>query len=138
MHARPLPEKLNLERPELIEEIHREYVLAGADVITADTFGANAAKAGELSDELIRAGVEIARKAADGRFVALDLGPTGKMLEPVGTMTFEEAYDVYARAVRAGRDADVVLVETMSDLAELRAGPGSRRGRTATCPSSRA
>ena len=117
----PLPEKLNLERPELIEEIHREYVLAGADVITADTFGANAAKAGELSDELIRAGVDIARKAADGRFVALDLGPTGKMLEPVGTMTFEEAYDVYARAVRAGRDADVVLVETMSDIAELRA-----------------
>ena len=89
-----LPERLNEERPELIADIHRAYLDAGADVITANTFGANPLKAGskELSDRLIRAGVALARKVAKDKFVALDIGPSGRLLEPMGSMTFEEAY----------------------------------------------
>lgn len=116
-----LPEKLNLTSPDVIADIHREYAAAGADVITANTFGANRAKAGELSDELIRAAVRIARSAAPDRFVALDIGPTGRLAEPAGDMTFDEAYDVFASAVRAGSEADLILIETMSDMTELRA-----------------
>ena len=116
-----LPEKLNLEQPELIAEIHREYAAAGADVITANTFGANAAKAGALSDELIRAAVKIAKNAAPDRYIALDIGPTGRLAEPAGDMSFDEAYDIFAAAVKAGEDADVILIETMSDMTELRA-----------------
>ena len=116
-----LPEKLNLTSPDVIADIHREYAAAGADVITANTFGANRAKAGELSDELIRAAVRIARSAAPDRFVALDIGPTGRLAEPAGDMTFDEAYDVFAAAVRAGSEADLILIETMSDMTELRA-----------------
>ena len=116
-----LPEKLVLTSPEVFAGIHRAYAAAGADVISTATFGANAAKAGELSDGIISAAVKLARDSAPGKLIALDLGPTGQMLEPLGTMTFDQAYDVYRRAVVAGKDADLVLVETMSDLAELRA-----------------
>lgn len=120
-----VPEILNLERPELIAEIHREYALAGADVLTANTFGANELKAGgrELSEKLIRAGVEIAKKEAAGKFVALDVGPIGRLLEPMGSLTFDEAYDIFARQLKAGEEAgaDVILIETMTDLAELKA-----------------
>lgn len=118
-----VPEKLNLERPELILQIHREYAEAGADVITANTFGANEIKAGsrELADSLIRAGVALARQAAGERFVALDIGPLGKLLSPMGELTFQQAYDAFAHAVEAGKGADVILIETMSDLQELRA-----------------
>lgn len=116
-----VPEMLVLTDPEPVKAIHRAYAEAGADVISTDTFGANILKAGERSDEIIRAAVKIAREAAPDKIIALDLGPTGQMAEPVGTMTFEEAYDAYARAVRAGNEADVILIETMSDLTELRA-----------------
>ena len=119
-----LPELLNLERPELIRSIHEEYAAAGADVITANTFGANAVKTGDadLSDKLVRAAVRIAREAAKDKFVALDIGPTGKLLAPAGELTFEQAYDAFARMVEAGKDGcDLVLIETMSDLGELRA-----------------
>ena len=119
-----VPERLNLERPALIEQIHREYAAAGADVITANTFGANEKKVGsrELAEELVRAGVRLARRAAPDRFVALDIGPIGMLLEPMGSLTFEEAYEIFARAVEAGKaEADLVLIETMADLQELRA-----------------
>ena len=116
-----LPEKLVLSSPEVFSDIHRAYAAAGADVISTATFGANAAKAGNLSDDIIRAAVKLARESAPGKYIALDLGPTGQMLEPLGTMTFDEAYDVYRRAVVAGSKADLILIETMSDLAELRA-----------------
>ena len=118
-----LPERLNLEDPALIAGIHRDYAAAGADVITANTFGANEAKTGDaaLTEELVRAAVRLAREAAPGKFVALDIGPTGHMLEPMGSMTFEQAYGVFARMVEAGKEADVILIETMSDLQELRA-----------------
>lgn len=116
-----LPEKLNLKRPDVVSAIHREYAEAGADVITANTFGANRAKAGELSDELIRSAVSLARSAAPDKYIALDIGPTGRLAEPAGDMTFGEAYDIFSAAVRAGKDADVILIETMSDMTELRA-----------------
>ena len=116
-----VPERLNLTCPELIAEIHREYAAAGADVISANTFGANGAKAGADSDKLIAAAVNIARSAAPDKFVALDLGPTGLLAEPVGTSSFEELYDIFASAVKAGSGADLILIETMSDMTELRA-----------------
>ena len=116
-----VPEMLVLTDPEPVKAIHRAYAEAGADVISTDTFGANILKAGEKSDDIIRAAVKIAREAAPDKIIALDLGPTGQMAEPVGTMTFEDAYNAYARAVKAGSEADVVLIETMSDLTELRA-----------------
>ena len=122
-NAGPVPEKLNIERPEVIAEIHREYAEAGADIITANTFGANEIKAGsrELADALIRAGVDVARRAAPGKFVALDIGPLGRLLEPMGDISFRQAYEAYAHAVEAGKGADLILIETMSDLQELRA-----------------
>ncbi len=118
-----VPELLNLERPELIAEIHRAYAKAGADVITANTFGANEKKTGSaaLSEKLIKAAVDIARKEAGGRFVALDIGPIGQLLEPMGSLTFGEAYEIFARQMQAGKGADLILIETMTDLAELKA-----------------
>ena len=118
-----VPEKLNLDAPQLIAEIHRDYAAAGADVITANTFGANEIKIGsrELADELIRAGVEVAKKSAVGKFVALDIGPLGRLLEPMGDISFEQAYEAYAHAVEAGKNADLIIIETMADLQELRA-----------------
>ena len=134
-HAGTIPEQLNLENPALIAEIHRAYVQAGADVITANTFGANEIKVGsrERSRQLIRAAIDIARKQADAAidiarkqadaaFVALDVGPIGKLLQPMGELSFEQAYSVFADVVNAGKEgADLVLIETMADLQELRA-----------------
>ena len=119
-----LPERLNEERPQLIREIHRAYLDAGADVITANTFGANPLKAGskELSARLVRAGVQLARKEAGKKFVALDIGPSGRLLEPMGSLTFEAAYECFADVVDAGKEgADLILIETMADLQEMRA-----------------
>ncbi len=118
-----VPEFLNIEQPDLIGEIHREYAAAGADVISANTFGANEKKAGsrELAQKLVRAGIEIARREAAGKFVALDIGPLGQLLEPMGTLSFSEAYSCFANVVDAGKGADLILIETMSDLNELRA-----------------
>ena len=116
-----LPERLNIERPDVIRQIHRRYAEAGADVITANTFGANPLKAGERAEELIRAAVRLARESAPDKFIALDVGPTGRLAEPAGDMTFEEAYASFAAVIRAGADADAILIETMSDMTELRA-----------------
>ena len=118
-----VPERLNLTDPERIARIHRAYAQAGADVITANTFGANEKKLGSREEcgRAVRAAVAIAREAAEGRFVALDIGPIGQLLEPMGTLTFDEAYDIFAHVVEAGKDADLILIETMADLAELKA-----------------
>ena len=116
------PELLNLEDPALVEEIHRAYVGAGSDVIYANTFGANRLKMPHgKAESIVRAGVEIARRAAGDKFVALDIGPTGALCEPLGSMTFDEAYAVFAEVVKAGAGADLIVIETMSDLTELRA-----------------
>ena len=120
-----VPEEINLTQPQLAADIHRAYAAAGADVITADTFGANEKKAGSAkrAEELIEAGVRLAKEAAPGKFIALDIGPIGMLLEPMGTLSFEEAYQIFARTVEAGAraGADLVLIETMADLQELRA-----------------
>ena len=120
-----LPEILNLERPDAIEAIHRAYAAAGADVITANTFGANEYKAGgrEQSAKLVHAAVQIARRAAGDKFVALDIGPLGRLLEPMGSLTFDAAYAAFAAMAKAGEaaGADLAVVETMADLGELKA-----------------
>ena len=116
------PELLNLEDPALVEEIHRAYVEAGSDVVYANPFGANRLKMPHgKAESIVRAGVEIARRAAGDKFVALDIGPTGALCEPLGSMTFDEAYAVFAEVVKAGAGADLIVIETMSDLTELRA-----------------
>ena len=120
-----VPELLNLTDPEAIMRIHRMYVDSGSDIIYANTFGANRyklANTGHSVDEVVSAGVENAKKAAAGKaLVALDLGPIGQLLEPAGTLKFEEAYEVYKELVLAGKNADVIVIETMTDLYEVKA-----------------
>ena len=121
-----LPETWNLTRPEDVQAIHEAYLAAGADVVTTNTFGANALKYGEDAAAVVRAGVEIARAAvrkAGRGLVALDLGPTGRLLRPYGDLDFADAVALYAQAAEAGRaaGADLALVETMSDAYELKA-----------------
>ncbi|MBR1530747.1 MAG: homocysteine S-methyltransferase family protein, partial [Eubacterium sp.] len=117
--AGELPEELNIKEPERVFAVHEAYAKAGADIITANTFGANCLKY-DNADELIKAGVALAKKA--GKKVALDLGPTGKLLKPLGDLAFEDCVEVYAKAVRAGaKDADLVLIETMGDTYEIKA-----------------
>ena len=120
------PETLNIEKPEWLIDIHRQYIDAGADIIYANTFGANRYKLGECGygvEEAIGAAIENA-KAARGEkdvLIALDIGPIGQLLEPAGTLSFEEAYDIFKEAVIAGKDCDVIVFETMTDLYELKA-----------------
>lgn len=121
-----LPETWNLSKPEELLAIHKEYLEAGADIILANTFGANRFKYDNLQ-EIVEAAVKNAKKAVAecGRnaYVALDLGPTGKLLKPMGTLDFEEAVSVYAEVVKIGAaaGADLILIETMSDTYELKA-----------------
>ena len=122
-----IPEMLNITNPEVIESIHREYLDAGADVVSTNTFGANrykAEKAGRTVDELVSAAVTAARKAAGkGKYVALDIGPCGRVMAPTGDLPFEEAVEVFAEVVRAGvkAEADMIILETFTDLYELKA-----------------
>lgn len=119
-----LPELLNLTNPDIVLEIHKEYVKAGSNVVTTNTFGANERKLGGAvtPETVISAGVKLARKSG-AEYVAADIGPTGALLEPLGTMPFEEAYDLFARQVKAAdkAGADIILIETMSDLLEMKA-----------------
>lgn len=124
MKAGALPELLNFEEPQVITDIQRQYVEAGCDVITANTFGANAHKldgAATVAD-VFAAAVACAR-AAGARYVAGDIGPIGALLRPLGTLSFDEAYDLFAEEVRAGVAAgvDLFIIETMTDLAEIKA-----------------
>ena len=122
------PELLNLTNPEQILAIHRAYIEAGADVIYANTFGANRHKlagSGHTVAEVAAAGVAIARQAAEGTecLVALDIGPIGQLLEPVGSLAFEEAVSIFREQVEAGvrAGADLIVLETLTDLGEARA-----------------
>ena len=123
LEAGASPELLNLENPGLIESVHRKYIEAGSQIVYANTFGANRYKLKNKSvEEVVSAGIAIAKKACDGKaLAALDIGPVGQLLEPSGTLTFEEAYDIFKEQVIAGRDADVIVFETMTDLYELKA-----------------
>jgi 5-methyltetrahydrofolate--homocysteine methyltransferase len=124
------PELWNVERPEEIAQIHDAYLRAGARVVTTNTFGGTRPRLAMhgLEDrvvELSRAGAEIARRAAQpyGALVAGGLGPTGELLEPLGTMTSAQAQEYFAEQLSGlvAGGIDLVLVETMSDLAEVEA-----------------
>ena len=127
LQAGELPETWNLKNPEPIIQIHKAYLAAGADIILANTFGANRFKYGEDLEKIVTAGVANAKKAVaeSGKkaYVALDIGSTGKLLKPMGTLDFEEAVGVFAEIIRAGEKAgaDLILIETMSDTYELKA-----------------
>lgn len=119
------PSLLNISNPEVIQEIHQTYARAGADIATTNTFGANRYKlsdTGHTVEEVIKASVEIAKKAVPDKWVALDIGPTGRLLKPMGQMTFDEAYAVFKEQVVAGEaaGADLIIIETMSDLLEAK------------------
>lgn len=121
-----VPETLNILQPELISSFHKSYIEAGADIIYANTFGANGYKlkeSGYSVEEIIKAGVKNAKSAAQGTdtLVALDIGPVGQLLEPAGTLKFDDAYNYFKEEIIAGAEADIIVFETMTDLYELRA-----------------
>lgn len=131
-----LPETWNVKHPEIIVKLQRDYLEAGADIITTNTFGANGLKfheGGEFElDQVVTAALRNAREAVEtasypkGKekgYVALDLGPTGKLLKPLGELDFEEAYELFSQVVKIGEreGADLVLIETMSDSYEAKA-----------------
>ena len=124
------PELWNVERPDVVAAIHEGYLSAGARILTTNTFGGTRPRLAmhDLEDrveELNRAGAAVARGAADryGALVAGDLGPTGELLAPLGTLTPEEAQEIFAEQLRGlvAGGIDLVLIETMSDLAEVEA-----------------
>ena len=122
-----LPELLNFTHPEIIKEIHRSYYLAGADFVSTNTFGCNRLKlesTGYTAEQVVKQAVGLARESASSdRFVALDIGPIGKLMEPVGELSFDEAYDIYKELVVAGSSAgaDFIFFETYTDIYELKA-----------------
>ncbi len=122
------PDLLSITHPELVERVNRAYVEAGSDLICANTFGSNAKKlagCGYSVDEVIAAGVAAAKRAAAGTGVRvmLDVGPIGELLEPAGTLRFEQACEIYREVSLAGyrAGADVLFFETMTDLYEVKA-----------------
>ena len=122
------PEELNIENPALIERIHGMYAAAGSRIVNANTFGASAHKLADSKytlEEIIAAGIGCCKRACApyGALTALDVGPLGELLEPSGTLAFEDALDEYARIVRAGvaAGADLIFFETFTDLYELKA-----------------
>ncbi len=125
-----LPERWNLTHADVLRSIHKAYFDAGSNVVATNTFGANPLKFSEEElEEIIRFAIENVRMAAkessltQEKFVALDIGPTGKLLKPYGDFAFEEAVHAYAKIVKLGvkYGADVLLIETMSDSYETKA-----------------
>jgi len=118
-----LPELLNIADPELITNLHLKYIEAGADVITTNTFGANAyklEKSGYTVKEVVQAAVKNA-KATNSKNIALDIGPIGKAMAPVGDLTVDEAYALFKeQIIYAKNDVDLILIETMSSLLEAK------------------
>ena len=109
-----LPELAALNRPELLEEIHRQYIDAGSRIVYTNTFGANRLKlagTGHTVAEVVHAAVAAAKKAAAGTdcLVGLDMGPIGALLEPLGSLTFEEAVDIFREIAVAGAEAGADL-----------------------------
>ncbi len=120
-----LPEELNFTEPDLIRSVHRSYIEAGAQGIYANTFGANRHKLQNSSysvDEIVKQGIRLAREAAGGTdvLVGLDIGSLGRMLRPTGDMPVDEAYDMFREVMVAGREADFIAIETMTDLMEIK------------------
>ena len=125
-----LPERWNISHPEIIRDIHRQYYDAGSNIVCSNTFGANTLKFTEEElDEIIGAALDNARAARDmsisekEKFVALDIGPSGKLLAPLGDFDFEDAVSLFATTVRLGakHGADLIIIETMNDSYETKA-----------------
>ena len=132
LKAGDLPELLNLNSPELITSIHRRYYEAGSNIATANTFGANRCKmqgSGHSVEEVITAAISCARAAreqcatGEDRFIAMDIGPIGRLIEPMGDLLFDEAYDIFSEMAVCGENAgaDLILIETMGATYEVKA-----------------
>ena len=126
------PEVFGLKNPDKLMEIHKAYLEAGSNVLTTNTFGANELKLDKLGytvEEIVENAVNIAKKSIEQvdkskpRYVALDIGPIGEILEPMGTLSFDEAYDIFKRQILQGSKsgADLIIIETMMDLYEAKA-----------------
>ena len=122
------PELFNIKEKDKVREIHEEYLNSGAMVITTNTFGANELKLEETGysvEEIVDAAVSIAKEARGNSeaYIALDVGPIGQLLEPMGTLSFDEAYEIFKRQVVQGEKSgsDIILIETMTDLYEAKA-----------------
>lgn len=125
------PELYNITHPDIVRNIHRQYVEAGTTMLHTNTFGANRQKlsAYNLQDriaEINQAAVRVAREAAEGYpdvKIVGDLGPTGKFLAPLGELSFDEAYDIYRQqaTILANAGVDYILIETIIDIQEMRA-----------------
>ena len=125
LQAGELPELLNMTHPEIIRDIHRQYVEAGSHVVSTNTFQASEYKlkdCGYTVEEIISRAVTLAKESG-ARFTALDVGPVGQLMEPLGPLTFEEAYEMFRRQMAAGEKAgaNLIIVETMSDIYEVKA-----------------
>lgn len=126
-----IPETLNITQRDKIIGIHKEYLYAGAHVITSNTFGANEhklSKTGYSVEEVVDSAISLANEAKNSMgmtnlFVALDIGPIGELVEPMGTLLFDDAYEIFKRQIIQGvkSGADLILIETMTDLYELKA-----------------
>ena len=125
-----LPELWNLTHPEIITKIHTDYFNAGSNVVCTNTFGANTLKFKEEQlEQIVKAAITNAKnaiansKAPQHKFVALDIGPTGKLLKPLGDLDFEDAVSVFAKTVKLGAKygVDLVIIETMNDSYETKA-----------------
>lgn len=124
-----IPELMCMKNAEAVYDIHASYLKAGSDIIFANTFGANRIKLSGNADveKVISEAIKIAKKAVKdikpSAYVALDIGPTGKLLKPYGTLEFEDAYNTFAEMASAGEKAgaDLIVIETMSDTYEVKA-----------------
>ena len=119
------PENWNLDHPDIIEDIHRQYLIAGANIITTNTFGVNSLKHDNY-EELIISAIKCAKRAAssfDEAFVAFDIGPLGKFLKPIGDLPFEDAVEIFSNSVRVAyrEGVDLIIIETMTDSYETKA-----------------
>lgn len=126
LKAGQLPELLNITNPDIIQKVHEDYLRSGCDIITMNTFGANPHKLDNY-DEVILAAYDNANKArisvGKDAYIALDIGPIGALLEPMGTLSFDEAYSIIQKQIMVVKDkVDLILFETMSDLYEVKAG----------------
>lgn len=124
------PEKWNVSHPEIITDIHKNYFNSGSNVVCTNTFGANSLKFDETElEEIIKSAISNAKKARElsdtthEKFIALDIGPTGKLLKPLGDLDFEDAVSVFSKTVKIGvkYGVDLVLIETMNDSYETKA-----------------
>lgn len=124
--AGEVPEDFCMANPEILKNIHKDYIKSGADIITANTFGSNSLKYEGNLEKAVNFAVKCAKEAANevnpNVKVALDIGPLGQLLEPVGSVSFEDAYDIFKEVVILGKNAgaDLILIETMSDIYEAK------------------